>query len=178
MKRLFLACLTGWILLPASPCFADFIITLKSGSELRTVRYWKEGGEIKFHTKGGVTGIPEEYVTSIVERASDPTESTPPPAEIMQPSVDPIDHKKVKPEKAAEKNPLQEFYDRKKTVEIKLNNALKKLREATGNKDKAAKEKARQDMRKFSTEIYAITEEIKEKNGGKLPEDWWKGNKE
>jgi len=175
MKRLFISCLAVWMLLLVSDCFADFIIVLKSGSELRTDRYWKEDGEIKFQTKGGVTGIPEESVATIIEIASDQGESVPRQAEIRQEGADP-EIKETK--KTEEINPLREFYERKNAAELKLNDALKRLREATRSKDTAAKEKARQDMRKFSTEIYGITEEVKEKNGGELPEDWWKGQKE
>ena len=178
MKRLFIACLMVWMLLSVSNCFADFIIVLKSGSELRTDRYWKEGSEIKFQTKGGVTGVPEESVASIIEKSSDPNDSTPLPVEIRQEGSDARDPQKTESKKEKGANPLQEFYARKKPLEVKLNDALKRLREATRSKDRAAKEKARQDMRKFSKEIYAITEEVKEKNGDKIPEDWWKGRME
>ncbi len=148
---------------------------LRNEGKLRTERYWKEGNEIKFQTKGGVTGIPEESVASIIEKTSDQSESVPPPAEIRQEGTDP---EKRESKKTEEVNSLQEFYERKKPLELNLNDALKRLHEATRSKDTAAKEKARQDMRKFSTEIYAVTEEVKERNGGKLPEDWWKGKKE
>ena len=61
-----------------------------------------------------------------------------------------------------------------KVLKTKLDESLKKLREATRNKDKAAKKMAREDMRKFSKEIYKLTDEVKQVNNGVLPEDWWK----
>ncbi|MBL7205595.1 MAG: hypothetical protein ISS63_14905, partial [Desulfobacteraceae bacterium] len=47
--------------------FADYIIHLKSGRQFVTQRYWEEGGEIKFHFKSGVLGVPKEAVVSIEE---------------------------------------------------------------------------------------------------------------
>ncbi len=161
----------------ACNCYADFIITLKSGSQLRTDLYWEEGNQIKFQTKGGVTGIPEEFVASIIEKANDPTDSPPFPPEISkegQEGKDAANRGKKKNRKAEEVNPLKEFYEQKKEKELQLNEALARLRESTRNKDKTAKKKARQDMRKFAEEMYAIADEVKKRNGGKLPDHWWK----
>jgi len=159
--------------------FADYIINLKSGRQFVTERYWEEGGEIKFHFKSGVLGVPRSAVVSIEEVIPET-----PPREKPRPEEAPPEKKEEtnavkKTEKKEEKKveqtkPLHEYWEQKKAIKVKLDEALKRLREATRNKDKAAKKKARKDMRKFSKEIYKLTDEVKEMNNGKLPDYWWK----
>ena len=157
--------------------FADYIIHLNSGRQFVTDRYWEEGGEIKFHFKHGVLGIPKESVALIEEFSAE----VPPPDE-PQPAEAP-NETEVKAEKEGDekqdkkidkKKPLEEYYEKMKVLKAKLNESLKRLREATRNKDKTAKKKAREDMGKFSKEIYKLTDEVKKVNNGELPEDWWK----
>lgn len=154
-------------------CFSAFMIHLKNGQSFQTDRYWEDGGEIKFHRYGGVVGIKKDLVREIEEvdlpEDKKPVEEKPPqPAETAK--------KKVKPpekEKAGKKS-LDECFEEKKELTEKLNAALQRLREATRNKDKAAKKKATEDMRKFSGEIHKLTDEVKRINGGELPEYWWR----
>ena len=80
---------------------------------------------------------------------------------------------KKEEKKTEQAKPLHEYWEQKKALKVKLDEALKRLREATRNRDKAAKKKAREDMRKFSKEIYKLTDEVKEINNGKLPDYWW-----
>lgn len=157
--------------------FADYIIHLNSWRQFITDRYLEDGGEIKFHFKHGVLGIPKTAVASIEELSTEgPASDEAPAAEA--PKETEAEKKKEgdqKPEeKIEEKKPLDEYYQKMKVLKAQLNESLKRLREATRNKDKAAKKKAREDMRKFSKEIYKLTDEVKKINNGELPEDWWK----
>lgn len=185
MKRLWLVPFVVFITILAYPLISlpDYVIHLNSGRQFVTDRYWKEGGEIKFHFKQGVLGVPKETVVSIEEVAGEtPQKEEPRPEEA--PTQEKDETKKVekaikKTEKKEEKKaedtkPLHEYWAQKKALKVKLDEALNRLREATRKKDKAAKKKAREDMRKFSKEIYKLTDEVKKINNGELPEDWWK----
>ena len=184
MKRLWLVPFIVMITMLSYPLlsFADYIIHLKSGRQFVTERYWEEGGEIKFHFKSGVLGVPKEAVVSIVEVAQvtpqkeEPRSEEAPPGEKEETKKVTEEVKKTekKEEKKAEDTkPIDEYWTQKKALKVKLDEALNRLREATRNKDKAAKNKAREDMRKFSKEIYKLTDEVKKINNGKLPEYWW-----
>ena len=204
MKRLWLVLFIVMITSLSYPLlsYADYIIHLKSGRQFVTDRYWEKGGEIKFHFKNGVLGIPRAAVVSIEEvipetpareepplgaGPSKPDPSNATPSKAAAPDTAPSEEKKEskkekgevkKPEKKEEKKaeqakPLHEYWEQKKALKVKLDEALKRLREATRNRDKAAKKKAREDMRKFSKEIYKLTDEVKEINNGKLPDYWW-----
>ncbi len=59
-----------------------------------------------------------------------------------------------------------------KELRGKLNESLKKIREAP---DKEAKEKAYEEMRSISNDIYALIDEVKKKTNGKTPENCGKG---
>jgi len=152
--------------------FADYVILLDNGRQFVTQRYWEEGGEIKFYFKSGVLGVPRSAVVSIEESTAEA------PAPDKTPNETEVKAKKEgdkKPDKKIDKKkPLEEYYKKMKVLKTKLNESLKRLREATRNKDKAAKKMAREDMRKFSKEIYKLTDEVKRVNNGVLPEDWWK----
>ncbi len=39
--------------------YPSYLIQLKSGREFTASRYWKEGGQIKFHAYGGILSIEE-----------------------------------------------------------------------------------------------------------------------
>ena len=182
--------------------FADYIIHLKSGRQFVTERYWEEGEEIKFHFKNGVLGVPKGAVVSIEEvipetpareepplgagpSKPDPSNATPSKAAAPDtaPSEEKKESKKVeeevkktekkKEEKAEQAKPLHEYWAQKKALKVKFDEALKRLREATRNRDKAAKKKAREDMRKLAKEIYKLTDKVKEMNDGELPDYWW-----
>ena len=49
------------------------------------------------------------------------------------------------------------------------------MRKATASKDEYAKEAAIEENRSFSAEMWKLTDELKAKNKGKLPDDWWEG---
>ena len=154
-------------------CFSAFMIHLKNGQSFQTDRYWEDGGEIKFHRYGGVVGIKKDLVRAIeeVELPEDkkPVEEKPAqPPEAAKKKVE--SPKKEKPGKKT----LDECWEEKKELTEKLNAALERLREATRAKDAAAKQQAREELRRISKKIYALTDEVKRVNDGELPEYWWR----
>ena len=78
-----------------------------------------------------------------------------------------------KNEKTEEKPDIDYYKEKKSQMKAKLDRTLDKLREATKNKDPEAKKNATDEMRKISAEIYDLTDELKKKNKGELPEGWW-----
>ena len=80
----------------------------------------------------------------------------------------------IAPEDKVKKKINFEYYKNKNLqLKAKLNEAIKRIRESSKNKDLEAKNKAREDMRKISGQIYDLADELKEKNNGVLPDDWW-----
>lgn len=74
----------------------------------------------------------------------------------------------------------------------RLDAALRRLRTSVWNEDSEEKEGARTEERKVSQEkesdntearkisrlIYDLTDEVKKRNGGKLPDNWWGDSEE
>jgi len=160
-----------------SICFSSYLIELKNGSTFIINHYWEEGRQIKFYYYGGVVGIRKNFVKAIRESDMVYKEET----GSKQGGVDPkskINEKSgITTIEKKEKNGTVdlEYYKEKKTaLTAELDESLERLREATRNKDPEAKNKARDEMREISTKIYNLTDELKEKNNGTLPEGWWK----
>ena len=198
MKKLWLCpviFVTALLLYPVFS-FSDYVIHLKNGRQFVTNRHWEEGGEIKFHFKRGVLGVPKDAVVSIEEvipqapvKKEVPPEAA--PSQETPPDTTPAEEKKEsekvkeavkktekeavkeKDKKAEDTKPIHEYWAQKNALKVKLDEADRRLREATRNKDKAAKKRAREDRRKFSKEIHKLIDEVKKINNGKLPEYWW-----
>ena len=84
MKRLLMVAFIVMITILSSPLLslADYIIHLNSGRQFITQRYWEEDGEIKFHFKNGMLGVPKSAVVSIEElKVQAPAPDEIPPAE-------------------------------------------------------------------------------------------------
>jgi len=50
--------------------YPSYLIQLKSGREFTASRYWKEGGQIKFHAYGGILSIDVESISKIEKKDS------------------------------------------------------------------------------------------------------------
>lgn len=151
---------------------AAYLIRLKNGGEFKTLKYWSEGDQIKFYIYGGVAGIQKDSVRKIEKTVSEGIvckrpQSRQKVAEIPPETID------REAEKTDGKPDIDYYKEKKAFLIVKLDESLEKIREATRNKDPEAKEKARDEMKKISAEIYALTDELKEKNNGELPEGWW-----
>jgi len=149
-------------------CFSAYMIHLKNGQSFQTDRYWEDGGEIKFHRYGGVVGIKKDLVREI-EEVDLPEDKK----AVKDKPIQPAEGAEKKEKKAEDAKPIHEYWAQKKALKVKLDEALKRLREATNRKDTTGKKQARKDMRKLSKEIYKLTDKVKEMNNGKLPDYWW-----
>ncbi|MFH1429759.1 MAG: hypothetical protein ABIH39_08475 [Candidatus Margulisiibacteriota bacterium] len=176
MKNYIAVIITIIFFICPSVCFSSYLIELKNGSTFITNQYWEEGGQIKFYYSGGVVGIPNNFVKAIrksdiayKEETDSKQDSVDPKSKINEKSgITPIEKKEK-----YETVDLEYYRERKALLTTELDNTLDRLREATKNKNPEAKEKAMDEMRKTSSSIYDLTDELKEKNKGELPEDWW-----
>jgi hypothetical protein len=176
MKKFILIIITIAFFIYPSICLSSYLIELKNGSTFITNHYWAEGQQIKFYYRGGVVGIPKNFVKAIrksdiayKEEIDSKKTRTDPESKINGKSGITTTEKK-------ENNgtvDLKYYIEKKIAMTAELNESLERLQEATRNKDPEAKNKARDGMRKISTKIYDLTDELKEKNNGKLPEGWW-----
>jgi len=159
-----------------SVCLSSYLVELKNGSTFITNHYWKEEQQIKFYYRGGVVGIPNNFIKAIrksdiayKEEIDSKQDSLDPKNKINGKSGITATEKKEKYETVD----LKYYREKKALLTTKLDNTLDRLREATKNKNPEAKKKAMDEMRKISSSIYGLTDELKEKNKGELPEDWW-----
>jgi hypothetical protein len=67
---------------------------------------------------------------------------------------------------------LDDYKEKKLRLQAELNKALEGFREASGNRDSEAKKKAIRHVTEASGQMLKLTDEVKEKNNGVLP-DWW-----
>ena len=176
MKKFFLIIVTIAFFIYPSICLSSYLIELKNGSTFITNHYWKEGHQIKFYYRGGVVGIPNNFIKAIrksdiayKEEIDSKQDSVDPKSKINEKSgITPIEKK----EKYGTVD-LEYYKEKKIALTAELDESLERLREATRNKDPEAKNKAKDEIRKISSKIYDLTDELKEKNNGTLPEGWW-----
>ena len=167
--------------------YASYIIHLKGGGQYITTKYWEEDDQIKFFVSGGTMGIDKDTVRKIEKSnlAPDEDDARNKPEKIS-PQVDRTTETTIKgnalpPGSAAkeakesqkEKINIQDYKKKKDQMTIELEGLIEKVKEANSLKDNEAKQKAQEEMRKVSGEIYKLTDEVTEKNEGKLPEGWW-----
>lgn len=123
-------------------------------------------------------GIEKNFVRKIEKLPADPYRD----AYIRTPEP-PLPQAKPAPETAAKgekeageekgKVNIQDHKKKKDQMTVELEGLIEKVKEANRMKDNEAKEKAQEEMRKVSGQIYKLTDEATEKNEGKLPEGWW-----
>ncbi len=176
MTRLGLMVIT-MILGLTTATWADYLIKAKNGREFTTDRYWEEAGEIKFNFAGGVFGIPKDLILSIEDQGPDNADKNPAETEEAQtvpgPKPGETETTQEETDKKEENSRLKSLIEKKNVLKKKLDEALARLRTASKNKDRAAKDKARQEMRGYATQLYALTNQVKALNNGELPDGWW-----
>jgi hypothetical protein len=168
-------------LLLASISDASYLIRLKNGGQLATPAYWTEGKWIFFYCVGGTAGIERKEIDRIEKLKTEGGEyidKTPAIAGKKElPPLPPAAEKEKGPEKPPEakeeKVDLNAYKDKKAQMTVELDALLEKQREAAGRGDIEAKEKIMGEIRNTSSQIYKLTDEVKEKNKGKLPGGWW-----
>jgi hypothetical protein len=165
---------------------AAYLIHLRNGGQFLTGLYWEEGSTVKFYTNDGMMGVEKSAVWKIEktrdhvvygDSTDDGTDAGTPEHALPQakPPGETEKHETAETAvKAGEaKADIQEYRDKKAQLKVELDEWVEKMRDATRLKDSAAKEKARIEMRKVAAQIYNLTDEVKAKNKGKLPEGWW-----
>jgi len=161
---------------------ASYIIHLKEGGQLITSQYWEENGQIKFFVSGGMMGIDKNTVRKIEKSNIDASgyyESNKP--DKISPQVDQTPENEIKKDALPDTNVKKEKVDLKayqnKMAKLKsdINKTLTRIKKADTSNDQNAKEEATEDNKKISAEMWQLTDELKKKNNGKLPDDWWEG---
>ena len=164
------------------------VIYLKNGGRLTTSAHWREGEMVFLNVAGGVMGVERASVLRIVEEKSTPSGATdvvinadPEKARVSPASPPPATvKKKISTSKTAAVKPtekpldLDPYLKRHRELKVGLDDTVERLRRATRDQDDRAKEAAREEMRKISGQIYDLTDEVKSKNDGRLPTNWWK----
>ncbi len=173
MKKLtvIIIVLFAFLAVPASGN-ASYRILLKNGGEFKTTRYWKEGSQIRFDVYGGVAGIQKDSVRKI-EKVVAPATTVYAKQPIDQKAAHgSLDKEGLGNEKKQEKVDIAQYLEKKDRLTDELARAIENVRKAVSGREPEAKKRAEGEMRRLSGEITALTEEVKEKNDGKLPEGW------
>lgn len=161
------------------PAIGDsaYRIHLRSGGRISTSQYWEEKQELKFYAGGGVVGIEKGMVKRIEKCTIDGTKvyASQIPPEKTRAEAEPKVEKDLSPPKLPAQFDLKAYRDKMAKLKADLNKTLSRIRKATANNDAAAKDEAMADNRRISAEMWELTDELKEKNNGKLPADWWEG---
>jgi hypothetical protein len=153
---------------------ASYIIHLENGGRFLTPQYWEEDNYVKFYIAGGMMGIEKKSVRKI-ERSTIDLDGI---YEMKKPEKRPAEaepkaEKILSPQEPREKIDLKAYQDKMATLKAEANETRARLREAIKNKDRDAETKAAEDRRKIADETRKLSEELKGKNNGKLPVDWY-----
>jgi prefoldin subunit 5 len=146
MRRFFTTLLfTLFILYPAICMPAEYLITLHSGGKLIVDGYWEEGNRLIFNIFGGSVVVEKDWVESIT---------------------------KVEKKKAAPEKKLTPHQQEKIEIRDRLQALYKQL-----NKDKkrgkpSRIEKRMRQIEEAQNKLYDLSERVRRKNNGELPE-WW-----
>ena len=168
---------------------ASYIIHLKGGGQFITSKYWEEDGQITFFVSGGTMGIEKDTVKAIEKSKIHADDYQMNQSKQTIPKVNPALEKTVKEETVPhanvksvpeanvkeEKVDLKAYQEKMDKLKVDINKTLTRMRKATASKDEYAKEAAIEENRSFSAEMWKLTDELKAKNKGKLPDDWWEG---
>lgn len=176
MKKLILVIAVISVLVIPAVSPAAYLIQLKNGGEFATPQYWMEGQEIRFYIGTGIMGLEKGLIAKIEKFESEEIDSafivTPPPQPI-KPTLAPA--ASVETKSADKKIDLKAYQDKMAKLKVDLNRTLTRIKKATTRNDLIEKEAAMADNRRISAEMWQLTDELKSKNKGKLPADWWEG---
>lgn len=158
------------------PCVssAAYVIKLRNGRKFVTSQYWQDDRHIRFYLHGGVVGIADSSVLAIQEYHAQHAEEVPLKEEsvpvIPVVSVQ-IANVKNDPE---DTKPIDfEIYKKMKDLlKSQIDSTLEKYRDASNNRKDEDKEKAQQDITELSKQLFVLTDDVKKKNNGNLPDGW------
>ncbi len=152
---------------------ADYIIHLKHGGQFITPKYWAEDGQIHFFVRGGTMGIERGMVKAIEKSSIDDNHyQKSQPVKAIPQQTAPAPDKTVK---KGEPVDLKAYQEKMAKLKTELNKTLTRIKKATAKDDTYAKDQATEENRRISAEMWQLTEELKEKNNGEVPADWWSG---
>lgn len=180
MKNVILLALISFYFLTPTAGNASYYIHLKNGGKLLTPLYWQEGGEIYFFYAGGIVGVKSRDIGRIEKGSggvhgdgdSSPDQLIPRenPPRIITPSPAKTEETKT----GKEKIDIADYKNRKDRLEKELEDLLEKRRAAKSRKDETARKRLTEEIINVSSQIYQMTDDVTLKNGGQLPEGWWK----
>jgi hypothetical protein len=171
---------------------ASYRIQLRNGRHIATSQYWKEGHTIMFATAGGVGGVPESAVLHIqtiedvpaseltgaaephgappAERQGVPqaAQTAPSPAAQTAPS-----HAAVPGEggKLSTRD-LEAYWHKKEELKSQLDLAVERYRDVSSAHSPEEKAKIQREITAWSQQLFALRDEVQQKNQGRLPEGW------
>jgi predicted Zn-dependent protease len=161
---------------------ASYLVQLTNGNQFITYGYYEDGSQIRFYSDGGAVAVPKAAVRQIKKSdipVTEPTESQP---VILSPKAP---QRLLKDDGWAEEAgggakksgaiaSLDDYKQAKRLLRAELDKALAGFRLAAGQGNEAAKKKAITDITAASARVFRLTEEVKKRNNGILP-DWWEG---
>jgi len=166
-----------------SDCPAWYLVQLTNGNQFITNGYWEDGAQIKFYSGGGAVAVSKAAVRQI--RETDMPVTGPidrrtiilsPKAPHRVPEEDgPAEKTSGGMKKAGATATLDDYREKKRLLQAELDNALAGFRLASGQGKAEAKKKALREITEASGKMLRLTEEVKERNNGVLP-DWWEGS--
>jgi hypothetical protein len=171
---------------------AAYRIQLRNGRHVVTSQYWKEGHTVMFYTDGGVGGIPESAVLS-VQMVEEPPASD--RASVAEQQVGSQAERQVGPQAARQAGPqagqkvasqgevqqdggkrpkldLEAYQQKKEEFKAQLDMAVERYREASSTHNNEEKIKIQREITAWSKKLFDLTDEVKQKNQGRLPEGW------
>ena len=171
---------------------ASYRIQLRNGRHIATSQYWKEGHTIMFATAGGVGGVPESAVLHIqtiedvpaseLTGAAEP-HGAPPAEQKGVPQAEP-----TAPPHAAQTAPppaavpgeggklstrdLEAYWHKKEELKSQLDLAVERYRDVSSAHSPEEKAKIQREITAWSQQLFALRDEVQQKNQGRLPEGW------
>jgi hypothetical protein len=162
---------------------ASYLVQLTNGNQFITYGYYEDGRQIRFYSDGGVVAVAKASVSKI-QRTDIVIESQTdvrsiilsPKAPEMRPQEDAPGRATNTGTKSADPIiTLDTYKEKRRLLQAELDRALEGFHEASGNGNPEAKKKAIRDITEASGQMLKLTDEVKEKNNGVLP-DWWEGS--
>ena len=162
---------------------ADYIIHLKHGGQFMTPKYWTDDGQIQFFVRGGTMGIERDTVKAIEKSIIDDDQTRQPEQSMPRNSRTRQDATNTAPDAEGKSGPninlkeekvdLKTYQDKMAVLNKELYKTLISIKKAKSRKDQYEIDRAKEENRKVSDEMWKLTNELKAKNKGKLPDDWW-----
>ncbi len=148
-------------LLMSSPAWGGYVIVLKNGRTITTTKYWKEGGSVKFYWSNGEAGISEGEILSITWISGKKTKQIVSRPEDLRVPVKPVEEIKLKSDPPTKTVDVEAIKKQRDLYMEKYEEAYAKYLEASSQKDKAAKDKARQEFNDYFAQAIACEESLK-----------------